>query len=303
MLRHTGEKFGDQYLTSPTQSSASHHYNGTIDYARILGAIGIVWFHMHLWGGWFTHAALPMFVILLIYFGHNRPLHERARRLMTPWLLWSAIYLTAKLAEVALTSATLADEFHLWMLLVGPSVHLWFLPFSLGFLALCQIMSRIAWIIAIPASVLAIVIMNSYHPPIPFAQWLFVLPSAFIGLFLAHEGRLYWLIGATLLGCGGAIVAGFPEVAGPTLIAAAIVFAIQLSPVQFASTKLSRRLSEMALPLYLIHPLIISISTRINVIDTPEKSFVFVIVVSFLAILAMEKITSFAKSRRIAQAG
>jgi hypothetical protein len=61
--------------------------NGSIEYARFLGALGIVWFHMKMPGGTTALAALQLFILLQVYFGAERALSPQARRLLVPWLL------------------------------------------------------------------------------------------------------------------------------------------------------------------------------------------------------------------------
>lgn len=51
---------------------------GDIDRLRFVGALGIVWFHVGAPGAAVGHAALLVFMMLLVYFGVGRPLAERA---------------------------------------------------------------------------------------------------------------------------------------------------------------------------------------------------------------------------------
>ena len=54
----------------------------------------------------------------------------RARRLLMPWLVWSVVYGGVKLAEALVEGQPLGSAFAPWMLLTGPAIHLWFLPFA-----------------------------------------------------------------------------------------------------------------------------------------------------------------------------
>ena len=112
--------------------------NATYDYARLLAAFGIVQFHAGAPGGAFGYAALPFFLMLMLIMAvpaasvsDLRPYAQRrAQRLLRPWLIWSGIYAALKLVEVWLTPRTISDEFALHMILTGPAIHLWFLPFA-----------------------------------------------------------------------------------------------------------------------------------------------------------------------------
>ena len=55
---------------------------------------------------------------------------NRATRLLVPFAVWSGIFGLLKLAEVLLTGVSLGSEFKPSMLLTGPAIHLWFLPFA-----------------------------------------------------------------------------------------------------------------------------------------------------------------------------
>ena len=54
----------------------------------------------------------------------------RARGLLLPWLAWSAVYGGVKVAEAVVGGQPPGNAFAPWMLLTGPAIHLWFLPFA-----------------------------------------------------------------------------------------------------------------------------------------------------------------------------
>lgn len=95
-------------------------------------------FHAGAPGRGVGYAALPFFLMTLILlalpaaqskeFGPFAK--DRARRLLIPWLIWSAIYAAFKLLEVVWHHKPLGSEFSATMLLTGTSLHLWFLPFA-----------------------------------------------------------------------------------------------------------------------------------------------------------------------------
>ena len=85
--------------------------NGLLDLAKWVGSIGIVWFHIGLPGADIGYAALPFFVAYLAYFGVGRPLADRARRLLVPWVIWSAIFAVAKVLQAMALGTPIAEEF------------------------------------------------------------------------------------------------------------------------------------------------------------------------------------------------
>ena len=112
--------------------------NGTLDYARLLAAFGIVFFHAGAPGGAIGYAALPFFLMLLVVLAFPGAvrvsfpayLRGRVQRLLVPWVIWSGVYGVLKLAELVVTGAPFGSEFSLNMILTGTALHLWFLPFA-----------------------------------------------------------------------------------------------------------------------------------------------------------------------------
>jgi fucose 4-O-acetylase-like acetyltransferase len=88
-----------------------------------------VWFHTEAPGYLAAYAALPFFLVLLALPSRAR-IKERARRLLVPFAIWSAI---CALFLVLISAKNGQDLFGWWrpqMIVMGPSIHLWFLPFA-----------------------------------------------------------------------------------------------------------------------------------------------------------------------------
>jgi len=258
--------------------------NGATDLARFAGALGIVWFHAHGPGAWIGHAALQMFMALLIYhmLGADRGLplgrtaRGRARRLLGPWLAWSAIFAAAKVADGLIAGSGVAAEFEPWMLLAGPSLHLWFLPFAFaaGLAALAGWRAltgrrgegapgRIApalfagGLLALAVLQAACLGAETLEPPRPLRQWLHVAPAVLLGLLLhaaeARPDRLVALLAtqAGLLAAGP--WAGLALASEQTLLGA--FFAVAAVSLRLPSGDLTRALGALSLGIYLCHPL------------------------------------------------
>ena len=114
---------------------AHHPRNGSIDILKLLGAFGIILFHSGAPYASVGLAALPMFVMLLVYFGVRSPFASTANRLLKIWVIWSAIYAGLKLAQGVISGTKFELEFEPWMVWTGTSIHLWFLPFCVLVLA------------------------------------------------------------------------------------------------------------------------------------------------------------------------
>jgi hypothetical protein len=235
--------------------------NGSVDYLRFVGSIGIIWFHLHLPGSEIGLAALPMFVALFVCFGVGRDISSLNRRLLYPWLIWSAIFGLAKLAQATLTGAPISSEFDWWMVLAGSSIHLWFLPFSYIFVVLANQMRRrtrgAMVIILVPCSMW----LADLALPQPFAQWVTVIPAACMGLVLNYLGARS--VKAHFLGWVSIAIAVLMLVAGHDVIV--LQYAIGIAAVlcalafQMRATSLSQVLAETSFGVYLLHPLIFAL--------------------------------------------
>ena len=186
----------------------------SIDLARFLASLGVVIAHHMLSPvDLIGHTSLSLFLILTAYLsgdsaerhGGRYPWVKRARRIVIPWLIWCAIY---RLEEFVITDgperyAVLTDP---WSLLIGPVIHLWFLPFIMLAMALVQPVTRL--VRDERGLMLGLGLFLLFWPPLnwivefvpapmPLPQWGFALPFYIYGLLLApahRMGRVSWLI-------------------------------------------------------------------------------------------------------------
>lgn len=247
--------------------------NGTLDYARLIAAFGIVLFHAHAPGAAIGYAALPFFLILLVVMSvpaANRmpfgPFAQgRAKRLLTPWLIWSGVYGALKLAEIVVTKAHFASEFAPYMILTGPALHLWFLPFALVIcLAAYPAARRGSGPLSAALAVAGLAFLMAQQDltlPVPLAQWLYGMPAVCLGLALAiGKGRLTQQI---LLLCGFvtfALITGTTE--GLAQLSMASVAFVLCSALRLPATEISHLAGKAALGVYLAHPLVLSVLKR-----------------------------------------
>jgi hypothetical protein len=266
--------------------------NGTLDHARLVAALGIVLFHCGGPGAWIGYAGLPFFTMLLVVLalpgaGRQPPAAfaaARAGRLLRPWLIWSAVYGSLKLAEALVTGRPLASEFTPAMLLTGPAIHLWFLPFA--FVA-CLAVYPLArhWTGAAPvmrpqaalavAALAALGAAQAGPLPVPLAQWAFVIPSVFLGMAFAlargDRGRILAAAGlaAAVVAAGGLAgwTRGLEQLA---LAAGALTFCLL---VRRPETPLSQLAAALALGVYLGHPLVASVLERLTPLEPGTAGF------------------------------
>jgi hypothetical protein len=229
--------------------------NGTVDCLRFAAAAGIVAFHLQLPGDVIGLAALNFFTILLVHFAVTKSkvsgpdaLTKQAKRLLGPWLFWCAIYGIAKASDWWLHGG---QEFSFWMVLTGPSIHLWWLPFAFVAVAVAQ---RSDFYLATFA--VLVWALGRLHSGPPFDQWDFVLSSVIYGRALCQDWK--WRIPAMAL-C--LIMTGSTQFA----IAAIAVHLAMAMPTP--STTISKLLDQSALAIYLSAPLIASVASRVLQVD------------------------------------
>jgi surface polysaccharide O-acyltransferase-like enzyme len=131
---------------------------------------------------------------------------SRARRIALPWLFWCAVYRVIFEIVADEPFEALRDPM---TFLIGPSIHLWFLPFVILMLPLIPILSlsirsrRDLWVgagalflVAVPMGILHADVglagwfrdVGLYHQPLP--QWFFSIPLFLYGALAAIAHRL-----------------------------------------------------------------------------------------------------------------
>lgn len=289
--------------------------NATLDFARLAAACGIVLFHSGAPGAAIGYAALPFFLMVLIALalpGAARTsfpvfAQNRGARLVVPWVVWSAVYGALKLAEVAMTGKPLASEFALWMLLTGPALHLWFLPFAfvacLAVYPLARIgpdtRARVAAITLLTGtSLLALGGRQDIVLPEPLSQWLYALPAVLLGTaFGLMQSRTE--VRAVCLGLGVAALCamalGWTD--GLVQIALAILaFGVcRMFPSQ--GNPWATRAAEASLTVYLCHPIMLSLLGRTAAL--PAKSLALA-VTAILGSLVLAYLLQIVRPSRIA---
>ena len=259
-------------------AAAKAGYKRSVDLARFVACFGIVWDHARAPYADIGYTALALFLVLTSYLavgsfersdGHGFWL-SRAQRIGLPWLFWCAFYWVVY--------QVVSDEpFHLlsdpWTLLIGPSIHLWFLPFVMIFLVTIPWISRfidrparmylaagLLVIVSIPLGLMhaklapAAWFINPGTFPQPLPQWFFALPLLWFGAVLAAGKRMVLVWPVTL---AAAVVSGIlylcsPEFASVQMILVAMIFeAVWRVNIKGAWPTW---LAGFAFGIYLLHP-------------------------------------------------
>ena len=179
--------------------------SSTIEALRVVGALGIVWYHARGPGYQAAYGGLVLFLILSFYLAGNHParppsLLRRSHRLLQPWLLWMLVYGAANLA----THQPLLDTERgvLAGVLAGTSIHLWYLPFIfLCLIAYDQLRRLIApGPLALGGAAIAVLMLTAaplWRPLLPvvgfpLAQYVHAAAGVGLGVYFANAGALSW---------------------------------------------------------------------------------------------------------------
>ncbi|MFZ1468265.1 MAG: acyltransferase [Paracoccaceae bacterium] len=280
----TGVTTGVQSIAAPKAKRAD--YRRAIDLLRFLAAMGIVLDHTLAWG-FIGYPALGLFLILTSYFSVGSYLRSgganfwsaRALRMAIPWLFWCAFYRVVWEVVSDEPFQLLSDPF---TLLIGPSVHLWFLPFAMVALVFIPIIARdvatpgqlvVASLVLVPVSVaLGLIhaktglegwLIAGSPVPQPVPQWAYSLPIYIWGALAAVAHRL-GLSRVTLAAAavGSAIMLALDwNVASVQLILCAVVFEL-VWRLRWQGDWMTR-LAGYAFGIYLMHPFMLLVGYKL----------------------------------------
>lgn len=253
-------------------------YRRSVDLARFIAAFGIVWDHARAPFADVGYTALALFLVLTSFLAlgsFERSTGQkfwisRAQRIMVPWLVWCAFYRLVFEYISREPFQVLSDP---WTLLIGPSVHLWFLPFVMIFLVTIPWISRfvdrpmrmylaavLLAMVAIPLGLLHAKLAPSawfINPdgfPQPLPQWFFSLPLFWFGAILAAGKRMgmVWPVIAVAAAVSAVLYWRAPEFASVQMVLVAVIF--ELVWRVNITGKWPTWLAGFAFGIYLLHP-------------------------------------------------
>ncbi len=260
----------------------------SLEWLRLIASVGVIWFHTSgAVGRQFGYAGLPILIMLSVSLTagktHGDSPHafvaKRARRLIVPWVFWSIIYLGFQLSRVLLNRATGLFPDGLATILVGPSIHLWYLPFAFAASLVAYVLGKkftmgsvhIRSLILGGLGVAALGACSYALAPgrliaVPVAQWAFGLPAVLLGLAIGplalhgsdKGGGRRWL----LIGLGSVVTVFCVALEWFGLTALAVPYAIGVALVVFCLLLQGKAgpsaiaASSLTYGIYVLHPLV-----------------------------------------------
>jgi peptidoglycan/LPS O-acetylase OafA/YrhL len=290
-------------------------YRRSVDLARFIAACGIVWDHARAPYADIGYTALALFLVLTSYLAMGSFERSdgkdfwraRALRIALPWLVWCAIY---RLVYEVINKEPhgLLDE--PWSLLIGPFIHLWFLPFVMIFLMLIPWISRfidrverlyIAAVLLVLVSIPLGLLHAELDPtgwfvgtggfPLPFPQWFFSLKLFLFGAVLAAGKRLgvVWPVIAAAALVSAVLWVSAPQFASVQMILVAVLFELIWRIEIKASWP--TWLAGFAFGIYLLHPACMLVAFKLFGADV-NRSFaaVFTILLAWALTAVLQRI-------------
>ena len=218
---------------------------------------------------------------------------SRATRTLGPWLVWCVLY--GALHYIVRGRPLRLESLDPASLLIGPQIHLWFLPFAflggVGCSLAAPLLARHAGpvaigVVAFLASSLLYGVMLATELAAPFGQWLVSLPALLAGLAVAAAGpRLRDALAPGLgvaLAAAAAIAVGQVDSAMQTLIV--IGPCIVAARLRGPEIPILRRLGDLAFGIYLIHPFFLLLLS--NHVPALQDRRSLLSVIAFLAAMA-----------------
>lgn len=293
----------DNNISPKTSDSAQKRQE--IELLRIFSAFGIIWYHSASTGRDIAYAGLVAFLIISLYFSAKiksppKPILERAKILLIPWIVWSIFYGAINLAQnrpfFSLDNGITAG------VLTGSSLHLWYMPFIFFVIIIFDHIKRYltASMLCYACAALALLLLwlnSSWRPQslalgAPYAQYAHALDGVFIGVFFANCSALPRTMRAGFIAAILAFVMLFawsvPGIGVTYLVGIALAAVILLPDWDLSFPVNISVLSECTLGIYLSHVFWIRVAGKLGIRSELLLPFL-VFGISALTIFALKR--------------
>ena len=292
---------GGVVVVSGADARMPSERRSSLDLLRIVGALAIVWCHTPQAPG---HAlgfvGLPIFLVLSFALQGRKPTPQpfaacfiaRGQRLLIPWAFWWVVYALPELSVLG-GDATPGDLVRPLVILAGPKGHLWYLPFAFVGAMLTWFVIRLTSGVenryVLPAGLAAglaaiacePLIETALQPPFPLHQWTRGAATIPIGFALgrimqlaASRERTRWIatvgVSTLMVGVWRQLGVG-PAPAGSWLSVLGLTYAVAVTAIclglrfDLPRHPVVTRLAELTLGIYLAHPLVWSVLSKLGI--------------------------------------
>ena len=271
--------------------------NDLVEILRFAGAVGIVYFHVGAPAAWIGHSALLVFVIASVFFAATRrSSFERRLRVLYIWIFWSVVYGLLKIGQAVHEGRDISSEFDWWMLLAGPILPLWFLPF------IFLINSLVSWYfdrlverpslvenVALVCALFACLLMSQVSVGAPFDQWVLGIGGTIVAVSIVRSGEAPYYIFSIL-----ALLAGMQLISEVShtkmFLLASVLSAAVFLWLPSWTNDFARRLGSISLGVYVLHHgVTVALESPMSGLARHEAALV-VVVVSSVAALVLKSI-------------
>lgn len=178
------------------------------------------------------------------------------------------------------------------MLLTGPALHLWFLPYAfIACIAMWPLARRfrslqipgqiVCTVLGLSLSVAILMVIQGLNEDPPLSQWLYALPAVFIGYVFALLANARRPILSTSLAliclCCLVLFLDWPKGTTQLLLAGAAFVICLFLPLPDNAN--AGRMASLSLTLYLAHPMVIAVILRVTPIPAKSTAMTFAAVI------------------------
>lgn len=267
--------------------------NGLVDYFRLAAALGIVWFNSGAPGARLAYAALPFFLVL-ISLPSTLSVAAQARRLIVPFLVWSALYALVQIAFAVKRHEGAFDWWEWNMLLTGTWLHLWLLPFAFVASVLSPWFRHPLATLGAALLLASLLAMNGTPDGPPVVQWSFGIIPVLVGIAFFSWG--WRLAVTTLLASWLILYFGRPSEDNATILAGTLLALLILSQ-HLPQTALSVWCARLSMLVYLAHPLVIIVGQSLRI--TWVELGLFSVAASLILAVVLDWITKSPRDRAV----
>lgn len=272
------------------KNSDGRNYN--LEILRIISAFGIVLLHGA--DGELVKdigfSCLIIFMLISSYLlipqkKYSLFISKRAARLLIPWLFWFFVYGLLHIMNGTSFLPVTGDIFS--AVLNGTRMHLWYLPFIFitsiiivfyyNIVEPLSIVKKYNWVFFMFLSIIFLIISPLWRPwsldlGAPWSQWFLMFPAVFIGATIANMNHLLsdnWkiiiyviiiILISMWLTLSGQHNVGIRYLFGFSLFVPAVYLKFDI----ISNSKIIMKISNCTYGIYLIHPLIYSIESKLG---------------------------------------